>query len=45
MLAMAVPFVLLFEVSLILARFIKASGKKKEAAEVIDDDLEGEEAG
>jgi sec-independent protein translocase protein TatC len=45
MLAMAIPFVLLFEVSLILARFIKRPEKKKEAVDVTDDGPEGEAAG
>jgi sec-independent protein translocase protein TatC len=45
MLAMAVPFVLLFEISLVLSRFIKRPKRKQESVEVIDGGPEGEATG
>lgn len=42
MLAMAIPFVLLFEISVILSRFIKRPQKHQEPAEIIDEEPESE---
>lgn len=42
MLAMAIPFVLLFEISVILSRFIKRPQKNQEQAEIIDAEPESE---
>ncbi len=44
MLAMAIPFWLLFEISLLLSRFVKKP-QSKVVAEIIDDGPEGEAAG
>ena len=41
MLAMAIPFVLLFEISVILSRFVRRPKKDEEPADIIDDGPEG----
>ncbi|MHB1148904.1 MAG: twin-arginine translocase subunit TatC [Thermoleophilia bacterium] len=45
MLAMFVPFLVLYEVSVLLARVIERSRRKKKAADVVDGDPDGETTG